>query len=154
MINESTITQLIPGKVNEVYQAWWKEVWFTSTLFSYGGQPSSTDRLEGSTRTIWGTQYETISSIGPWNEQYPDNIATIAYSFTQKMGDSGQAFVRFVPTNGGTATVVIWTVKVLPSTWSTVFCCGGTVPRLMVRTMNQHALTSLLHVFEQKHEQH
>lgn len=140
---EVVVTRLVAGSTSAALDAWLQRCWVApSTTVA-----SSSDRwLVGHRRRVLGVIEEQIVAVGaPSDSLKTDAIPTVCYKVLQfgplPLVDH-LALVRFVPASE-TSTLVVWTVKVVPSPAGGVLCCGGSIVRLALRPVLANYLSAM-----------
>ncbi|TMW60618.1 hypothetical protein Poli38472_000660 [Pythium oligandrum] len=134
---EGVVTQLVPVSSAEAFDAWIEKAWKKPMVKEL--RPGQGRGHVGHFRQVPLGIKEEILSAGLPREEDDEVIPTILY----KVQDFGPmpvndhiGFVRFVPDKSSSKpqTLVIWTIKIVPSTIGNVFFCGGSVIRVFIRT--------------------
>eukprot|EP00644_Phytophthora_capsici_P002184 jgi/Phyca11/507385/fgenesh2_kg.PHYCAscaffold_27_\ len=149
---ELALKQLVNASVDDAYDAWLRMEWVGrgSTL-----KPGEGRGLVGHRRLVSLGVEEQISSAGPPDNS--DRIPTVSYSI-KKSGplllSDHEALVQFVADSTAPAsqpkTLILWNSKLTPSTIGSVLLCGGSISRLVLRTVLSSSLQEIAASFQQK----
>ncbi|KAF1335422.1 hypothetical protein FI667_g1200, partial [Globisporangium splendens] len=146
---ELVVSVLVDTPVDETFDALLKHSWVGKNKELAPGVGRG---LVGHSRQLPTGSIETIQSAGL--PQGDDAIASICYKL--QVGQSWITkdhigLISFVPdTTTGKAstdkTLVMWAIKITPTSFGSVFLCGGSLLRVMLRA----ALTSMLDALKNK----
>ncbi|KAH7479150.1 hypothetical protein PRIC2_008849 [Phytophthora ramorum] len=149
---ELALTQLVNASVDEAYDAWLRMEWVGrgSTL-----KPGEGRGLVGHRRLVALGVEEQILSAGPPDSS--DRIPSVRYSI-KKSGplllSDHVALVQFVADTTAPAsqpkTLILWNSKLTPSLTGSVLLCGGSISRLVLRTVLSSSLQEIASSFQQK----
>ncbi|EEY59509.1 uncharacterized protein PITG_21048 [Phytophthora infestans T30-4] len=149
---ELALKQLVNASVGEAYDAWLRVEWVGrgSTLI-----PGEGRGLVGHRRIVSLGVEEQIISAGPPDGS--DRIPTVRYSI-RKSGplllSDHVAFVQFVADSTAPPsqpkTLILWNSKLTPSTIGSVLLCGGSISRLVLRTVLSSSLSEIAASFHWK----
>ncbi|KAG7396389.1 hypothetical protein PHYBOEH_002309 [Phytophthora boehmeriae] len=147
---ELELSQLVNASAQDAFDAWLQLEWLArgSTL-----KPGQGRGLVGHRRLVSLGVEEVIESAG-----VPDGsnkIPSVRYSI-KKSGplllSDHVALVQFVADTtappSAPKTLVLWNSKLTPSTAGSVFLCGGSITRLVLRTVLSSSLDSLAASFQ------
>ena len=144
---ELVLSQLVNASVHEAYDAWLRMEWLGrgSTLTAAGEGCG----LVGHRRLVSLGVEEQIVSTGPPDNS--DRIPSVRYSI-QKSGPlllhDHVALVQFVAASSASSkTLIVWQSKLTPSTLGSVLLCGGSISRLMLRTVHSSSLQNIAAAF-------
>lgn len=152
---ELVLSQLVVGSVGDVFDAWLASVWVAN---GSEVRPGAGRGLVGHVRQVPLGVQEEILSVGlppPPEDDFArlstsggSRIPSVCYrlrAFGPFPLKDHLALVRFLDVaaspNSAPATLVIWTVKFVPSALGYVLCCGGLWLRLVFRTALQFFLS-------------
>lgn len=143
---ELVLSQLVVGDVGDVFDAWLRRVWVANGREL---RPGAGRGLVGHVRRVPLGVQEEILSAGPPDED-GDRIPSVLYAvraFGPFPLKDHLALVRFLDVaaspSSAPATLVIWTVKFVPSPVGYLLCCGGLWVRLVFRAALQFFLSTL-----------
>ncbi|KAL4095931.1 hypothetical protein PRIC1_009298 [Phytophthora ramorum] len=149
---ELALTQLVNTSVDEAYDAWLRMEWVGrgSTL-----KPGEGRGLVGHRRLVALGVEEQILSAGPPDSS--DRIPSVRYSI-KKSGplllSDHVALVQFVADttapDSQPKTLILWNSKLTPSLTGSVLLCGGSISRLVLRTVLSSSLQEIASSFQQK----
>ncbi|KAG7392498.1 hypothetical protein PHYPSEUDO_000186 [Phytophthora pseudosyringae] len=149
---ELALTQLVNASVDDAYDSWLRMEWVGrgSTL-----KPGEGRGLVGHRRLVSLGVEEQILSAGPPDDS--DRIPTVRYSI-KKSGplllSDHVALVQFVADRTAPPsypkTLILWNSKLTPSTAGSVLLCGGSISRLLLRTLLSSSLREIAASFQQK----
>ncbi|KAG3116963.1 hypothetical protein PI124_g10816 [Phytophthora idaei] len=149
---ELALKQLVNASVDDAYDAWLGMEWVGrgSTL-----KPGEGRGLVGHRRLVSLGVEEQIVSAGPPNSS--DRIPTVRYSI-KKSGplllSEHVALVQFVADSTAPPsqpkTLILWNSKLTPSTVGSVLLCGGSISRLVLRTVLTSSLSEIAASFQKK----
>ncbi|KAG6968965.1 hypothetical protein JG688_00005536 [Phytophthora aleatoria] len=149
---ELALKQLVNASVDDAYDAWLRMEWVGrgSTL-----KPGEGRGLVGHRRLVSLGVEEQIVSAGPPNSS--DRIPTVRYSI-KKSGplllSEHVALVQFVADStvppSQPKTLILWNSKLTPSTVGSVLLCGGSISRLVLRTVLSSSLSEIAASFQKK----
>ncbi|ETI40562.1 hypothetical protein F441_14029 [Phytophthora nicotianae CJ01A1] len=149
---ELALKQLVDASVDEAFDAWLRMEWVGrgSTL-----KPGEGRGLVGHRRLVSLGVEEHILSAGPPDNS--DRIPTVRYSI-KKSGplllSDHVALVQFVADSTAPPshpkTLILWNSKLTPSTIGSVLLCGGSISRLVLRTVLSSSLSEIAASFQKK----
>ncbi|GMF10324.1 unnamed protein product [Phytophthora lilii] len=149
---ELALTQLVSASVEDAYDAWLRMEWVGrgSTL-----KPGEGRGLVGHRRLVSLGVEEQILSAGPPDGS--DRIPSVRYSI-RKSGplllSDHVALVQFVADSTAPPsqpkTLILWNSKLTPSTVGSVLLCGGSISRLVLRSVLSRSLQEIAAAFPQK----
>uniref|UniRef100_M4B733 Uncharacterized protein n=1 Tax=Hyaloperonospora arabidopsidis (strain Emoy2) TaxID=559515 RepID=M4B733_HYAAE len=149
---ELVVSQLVHASVDEAYDAWIRMEWTRRGLTLKAGEGRG---LVGHRRLVpFGVQ-EQILSVGLPDES--DRIPSVRYC----IGKSGPlllcdhvALVQFVVDTSASPlqpkTLILWSSKLTPSAFGSVLLCGGSISRLVLRTILASSLQGIAASFQHK----
>ncbi|DBA03244.1 TPA: hypothetical protein N0F65_011603 [Lagenidium giganteum] len=139
---EITVTQLVPLAPADAFDSWLKNVWLAkeATIVAPG---SGRGRVGCVRRMPLGLVEEILAAGLPTDRE--DEIPSILYTIREygpfPLNDH-IGYVRFVADPSGKSTLVVWNVKTTPTMMGNVFCCGGSIIRLGLRSALSYFLSS------------
>lgn len=146
---EIVVSTLVPLSAGEAFDAWLAHVWEGYTEVA----PGVGRGYVGHTRQVpLGITEQIVSAGLPEDVAGSSNGGARIPSLLYKLRRFGAmplqdhiGFVRFVQDESATTpkTLVLWTVKVVPSTAGNVFLCGGSVLRVFLRSTLQFFLRGM-----------
>ncbi|KAF1335421.1 hypothetical protein FI667_g1201, partial [Globisporangium splendens] len=150
---EITTSVLVDASVGDAFDAWLQHVWIGYASKELA--PGTGRGLVGHTRQVPLGIVEQIVSVGLPRENGSEDSDAIP-SIHYKLREYGPmpirdhtALVRFVPDTASSSspkTLVLWTIKIMPSTVGNVALCGGLLLRVSLRS----ALSYFLHRLRSK----
>lgn len=147
---EIVVSRLVNLPADQAFDTWLLHVWEAP-----GTQlnPGKGRGMVGHVRGMPGGLQEEIVAAGE-PQTKGDAIASISYrikSYGPFPLQDHIAFVQFVPdttTGASNRTLVIWSVKITPTNMGNVFCCGGSMMRLVLRTALGYFMDGFVAVFK------
>lgn len=147
---EIVVSRLVNLPADQAFDTWLLHVWEAP-----GTQlnPGKGRGMVGHVRGMPGGLREEIVAAGE-PQTKGDAIASISYKvkgFGALPLQDHIAFVQFVPdttTGASNRTLVVWSVKITPTTIGNVFCCGGSMMRLVLRTVLSYFMDGFVAVFK------
>jgi hypothetical protein len=133
---EIVVTQLVPATPAVAFDTFLERVWKGGALSEV--RPGQGRGQVGHTRTVPLGVHEEILSAGKPCEDDEDAIPSVLYKLV-KFGalplQDHLGFVQFVKDESSvtTQTLVMWTVKIVPTMFGNIFCCGGSFMRVGFR---------------------
>jgi hypothetical protein len=139
---ELVVAKLVPGSPAQAFDAWIQHAWVApfSTLRDGRGR----GHVGHQRGLIAGSVVEEIVSVGEPEEDGAgsDRIPSVCYKL-RKFGPfplkDHIGLVSFVPDASAPrdlpATLILWTVKITPTTFGNITTCGGSLVRLLLRTI-------------------
>lgn len=149
---EVVTSVLVNASVGEAFDAWLQYAWVD--VASNVLAPGAGRGLVGHTRQVPLGIVEQIVSAGlpdehPSGSSTDDAIPSIHYKL-RKYGPMPISdhiglvrFVRDPSSSGSPKTLVLWTVKITPTSAGNVLLCGGSLLRVSLRTALSYFLSSL-----------
>lgn len=149
---ELALVQLVHASVEDTFDAWLQQEWLArgETL-----RPGAGRGLVGHRRLVSLGVEEQIESAGAPDGS--DRIPSVRYHI-HKSGplllSDHVALVQFVADStappSAPKTLVLWNSKLTPSMAGSVLLCGGSISRLVLRTVLSKSLKSLAESFQPK----
>ncbi|KAI9906694.1 hypothetical protein PsorP6_004154 [Peronosclerospora sorghi] len=149
---ELVLSQLVNASVDDAYDAWIRMEWVGRGVTLKSGEGRG---LVGHRRLVSLGVEEQILSAGP--PDHSDRIPSVRYSI-QNCGplllSDHVALVQFVADRSAPLsqpkTLILWSSKLTPSTFGSVLLCGGSISRLVLRTVLSSSLRQIAAIFQQK----
>ncbi|POM64264.1 Hypothetical protein PHPALM_20225 [Phytophthora palmivora] len=149
---ELALNQLINASVDDTYDAWLRMEWVGRGTTLKDGKGRG---LVGHRRLVsLGVEEQILSAGAPDSS---DRIPTVLYSI-EKSGplllSDHVALVQFVADKTAPPsqpkTLIVWNSKLTPSTIGSVLLCGGSISRLVLRTVLLSSLQEIAASFQKK----
>lgn len=144
---ELVLAKLVPGSPAQAFDAWIQHAWLAPSVTAKAGRGRG--HVGHQRSVLAGTVVEEIVSVGePDDAATPsDRIPSVSYKL-HKFGPfplkDHIGLVSFVPDASAPsdlpATLILWTVKVTPTMLGNIACCGGSLVRLLLRTVLHQCL--------------
>ncbi|CCI45019.1 hypothetical protein ABG067_004561 [Albugo candida] len=135
---ELSITRLVKLPPDEAFDEWFNSVWCAIGENVTLGEGSG---FLGAKHQLPGGVLEEIVRVGvPSTDSrciHSDSILSILVKGTQRGIFPIQnhiGYVRFIPDTASKQTLIVWNVKWTPTVLGNVFCCGGSIIRLALRS--------------------
>lgn len=137
---ETVVTQLVAAAPGDAFDGWIKDVW--KKLAVEDIHPGQGRGMKGHIRRVPLGIHEEILSVGEPRDDDDDVIPSVMYKL-RKYGPfplkDHLGYVRFVKdtsksVDGKPQTLVIWSIKTVPTTIGNVLFCGGSLIRLALRS--------------------
>ncbi|OWZ24692.1 Cysteine protease [Phytophthora megakarya] len=149
---ELALNQLVSASVDDAYDAWLRMEWVGRGTTLKDGEGRG---LVGHRRLVSLGVEEKILSAGPPDAS--DRIPSVRYRI-EKSGplllSDHVALVQFVVDRTAPPsqpkTLIVWNSKLTPSTMGSVLLCGGSISRLVLRTVLSSSLQEIAASFQQK----
>lgn len=149
---ELVVSQLVNASVEEAFDAWISMEWSARGTTLENGEGRG---LVGHRRLVPFGVEEQILSVGL--PEHSDRIPSIRYGI-QKSGPlllrGHVALVQFVADTSASPsqpkTLILWKSKLTPSTLGSVLLCGGSISRLVLRTILSSSLQRIAASFQHK----
>lgn len=142
---EVIVSQLVPLSAANAFDLWIESSW-KSPLTTEIRRGTGRGHI-GHTRKLPLGIVEEIISAGIPRVQEEDKIPSILYTvreFGVIPANDHLGLVSFVPdrtaAKGKPSTLVVWAVKMTPTSFGNLFCCGGSIIRLLTRSTLSQAL--------------
>lgn len=148
---------LVPCNVSDAFDAWMDLCWH-STYARIIQKGSGRKDAVKSIRQVPGGIHEQITRVGDPSltdscKEY--SIASVSYRVISGPFPVRDhlGFIRFIPDvqSRSRSTLVCWNVKIVPSMIGHVFCCGGTLIRLMSRQVINQTLQTYAAILQARH---
>jgi hypothetical protein len=150
---EVVITQLVPATPAVAFDTFVQHVWRGGAISEV--RPGQGRGQVGHTRTVPLGIEETIVSAGEPREDDEDVIPSVLYKLVKFGAMPWQdhlGFVQFVKDESSATpqTLVIWSVKSVPTKIGNIFFCGGSLVRVAFRGVVTFMLRSGMSVLTNK----
>ncbi|TMW59812.1 hypothetical protein Poli38472_004881 [Pythium oligandrum] len=152
---EGVVTYLLPVSTDEAFDAWFDIVWKKPMLQEV--RPGQGRGHVGHVRQVQLGLQEEILSAGLPQPEDKDAVLSVLYK-VKEFGPvplvNHLGFVSFVPDTSGSTpkTLIIWKVKVVPSTLGFAFFCGGAGIRLTLCAIFKVFLSDLGKSFQERQQ--
>ena len=148
---ELVVAQLVNASVDEAYDAWIRMEWSGRGRTLEAGEGRG---LVGHRRLVALGVEEQILSVGL--PEHSDRIPSVCYCI-RKSGPlllrDHVALVQFVADSSASPlqpkTLILWSSKLTPSALGSVLLCGGSLARLVLRTVLASSLRGIAAPFQQ-----